>query len=92
MEKLDPSQIFDPSLRGIAKTKQIFKVTKEPRNRSSASSSYEQRIFSSTEGYEMNKPALFECAIIPALPLFQTPERESLTLPQNQRQVLDQDD
>ena len=91
MEKLDPSQIFDPSLRGIAKTKQIFKVTKEPRNRSSASSSYEQRV-SSTEGYEMNKPALFECAIIPALPLFQIPERESLTLPQNQRQVLDQDD
>jgi len=31
MEKLDPSQIFDPAQRGIPKTKQIFKISKEPR-------------------------------------------------------------
>ena len=38
MEKLDPREIFDPNLRNLPKTKQIFKVTKESRSRSNTSS------------------------------------------------------
>lgn len=77
MEKLDPSQIFDPATRGIAKTKQIFKVTKEPRNRSSTSSINDYKVVS-TEIQDPNKPALFECATIPAFQVFQTPERNTI--------------
>jgi hypothetical protein len=44
----------------------------------------------------LNKPALFECATIPALQVFQTPERdpprESPPFPQTQRQLLEQED
>lgn len=32
MEKLDPMEIYDPALRGVPKTKSIFKITKEIRS------------------------------------------------------------
>lgn len=34
MEKLDPSEIYDPNSTSLPKTKHIFKITKAPRNRS----------------------------------------------------------
>lgn len=39
LEKLDPMDIFDPVMRSVPKTKNIFKITKEPRNGSSHSTS-----------------------------------------------------
>jgi hypothetical protein len=37
MEKLDPMDIYDPALRGVPKTKSIFKITKEIRSGSISS-------------------------------------------------------
>ena len=38
LEKLDPSEIYDPNCRNLPKTKSIFKITKERRSDSMISS------------------------------------------------------
>jgi len=45
MEKLNRDQIYDPNVRSVPKTKQIFKITKEPRNRSNSSNSFKSSLF-----------------------------------------------